>query len=164
MFVIISCLGTLNGLMMGCTRGFYSLAARKVGPQPDVYCEVSPKTNMATNSSVLGLLLCALWLAFFFGANLVDVKWFGKMSFDSSELPIITVYAMYIPMFVAFLIKQKDLGFFKRILMPALGVLGCLFMGYAAIISHGKAILSYLVVFAVIMAIGAFFAKEKKQL
>ncbi len=161
-FVIISCLGTLNGLMMGCTRGFYSLAARKVGPQPEVFSEVSPKTNMATNSSVLGLLLCVLWLTYFYGANLVDVKWFGKFSFDSSELPIITVYAMYIPMFIAFMIKQKDLGFFKRVLMPTLGVAGCLFMGYAAVVSHGKAILSYLVIFAVIMAIGAFFAREKK--
>ena len=90
------------------------------------------------------------------------MKWFGKFSFDSSELPIITVYAMYIPMFIAFMIKQKDLGFFKRVLMPTLGVAGCLFMGYAAVVSHGKAILSYLVIFAVIMAIGAFFAREKK--
>ena len=163
-FVIISCLGTLNGLMMGCTRGFYSLAARKVGPQPDVYCEVSPKTNMATNSSVLGLLLCALWLAYFYGANLVDVKWFGVLSFDSSELPIITVYAMYIPMFVAFMIKQKDLGFFKRVLMPVLGVLGCLFMVYAAIVSHKMAVVWYLVIFAAIMLLGVFFAKEKKTL
>ena len=92
------------------------------------------------------------------------MPWFGKLSFDSSELPIITVYAMYIPMFVAFLIKQKDLGFFKRVLMPLLGVLGCLFMGYAAIVSHGWAVAWYGVVFIVIMAIGAFFAKEKKQL
>ncbi len=47
-FVIISCLGTLNGLMMGCTRGFYSLAVRNVGPNPETYKEVSPRTNMAT--------------------------------------------------------------------------------------------------------------------
>ena len=67
-------------------------------------------------------------------------------------------------MFLAFLVKQKDLGFFKRILMPALGVAGCLFMVYAAIVSHGMAVAWYLVVFAVIMAIGGFFAKEKKQL
>ncbi len=161
-FVIISCLGTLNGLMMGCTRGFYSLAARRVGPDPEMYREVSPKTNMATNSSVLGVLLCAFWLVYFYGANLVETKWFGVFSFDSSELPIITVYAMYIPMFIAFLIKEKDLGFGKRILMPALGVLGCLFMVYAAIVSHQMAVVWYLVVFAVIMLVGAFFGKTKQ--
>ncbi len=161
-FVIISCLGTLNGLMMGCTRGFYSLAARKVGPKPDVYQEISPKTNMATNSAALGLLLSALWLAYFYGANLVEVPWFGVLSFDSSELPIITVYAMYVPMFIAFMVKQKDLGMVKRFVMPTLGVAGCLFMVYAAIVSHGVKVAWYLVLFAAIMAIGVFFAKEKK--
>ena len=160
-FVIISCLGTLNGLMMGCTRGFYSLAARNVGPAPESMKEVSPKTNMATNSSAIGLLLAMIWLAYFFGANLVEKSWFGIFSFDSSELPIITVYAMYIPMFLAFLIKEKDLGFFKRVLMPVLGIAGCLFMVYAAIVSHKMAVVWYLVVFAVIMIIGAFFAKDK---
>ena len=162
-FVIISCLGTLNGLMMGCTRGFYSLAARHVGPSPETYQEVSPKTNMATNSSVLGLLLCVLWLAYFFGANLVEKSWFGVLSFDSSELPIITVYALYIPMFIAFMAKQKDLGAFKRFVMPTLGVLGCLFMGYAAVVSHGMKVVWYLVIFVAIMLIGVFFAKEKKS-
>jgi APA family basic amino acid/polyamine antiporter len=67
-------------------------------------------------------------------------------------------------MFIAFLVKQKDLGFFKRILMPVLGVAGCLFMVYAAIVSHKMAVVWYLVVFAVIMGLGAFFAKEKKSL
>ena len=162
-FVIISCLGTLNGLMMGCTRGFYSLAARQAGPKPEIYREVSPSTNMATNSSVLGLLLCVVWLAYFFGANLVEKSWFGVVSFDSSELPIITVYAMYIPMFLAFMLKEKDLGVFKRIIMPLLGVLGCLFMVYAAIVSHKMAVVWYLVVFFVIMVIGAFFGKSKQM-
>lgn len=160
-FVIISCLGTLNGLMMGCTRGFYSLAARKVGPSPSTYIEVSPKTNMATNSSALGLLLSAAWLAYFFGANLVEKSWFGVLSFDSSELPIITVYAMYIPMFIAFMVKQKDVNWFNRFIMPILGVLGCLFMVYAAIVSHQMAVVWYLVIFAAIMLVGVFFGKKK---
>lgn len=160
-FIIISCLGTLNGLMMGCTRGFYSLAARNVGPSPSTYIEVSPKTNMATNSSALGLLLSAAWLAYFFGANLVEKSWFGPLSFDSSELPIITVYAMYIPMFIAFMVKEKDMNWFKRILMPILGVLGCLFMVYAAIVSHKMAVVWYLVLFAAIMIVGIFFGKKK---
>ncbi|HRX59495.1 MAG TPA: APC family permease [Eubacteriales bacterium] len=161
-FVIISCLGTLNGLMMGCTRGFYSLAARNVGPSPETYIEVSPKTNMATNSSALGLLLAGAWLAYFYGANLVETSWFGVLSFDSSELPIITVYAMYIPMFIMFMIKEKDLGWFKRLLMPALGVAGCLFMVYAAIVSHKMAVVWYLVIFVAIMIVGVFFGRTKK--
>ena len=69
-FVIISCLGTLNGLMVGCTRGLYSLAARNKGPLPEIFKQVDKVTNMPTNSSVFGLLLCAFWLLYFYGANL----------------------------------------------------------------------------------------------
>jgi len=65
-------------------------------------------------------------------------------------------------MFIAFMVKQKDLGTVKRFVMPTLGVLGCLFMVYAAIVSHGMKVAWYLVLFAAIMAIGVFFAKEKK--
>jgi APA family basic amino acid/polyamine antiporter len=159
-FVVISCLGTLNGLMMGCTRGFYALAAREQGPRPDIFKEVSPKTNMPTNASVLGLLLAGFWLMYFYGANLTE-PWFWKFCFDSSELPIITVYAMYIPMFISFISKEKDLSVFKRFIMPILALCGCLFMVYAAIVSHKMAVVFYLIVFAVVMAIGAFFRNKK---
>jgi len=52
--VVISCLGTLNGLMMGCVRGFYSLAARNMGPRPDIYQSIDEKTNMPANAAILG--------------------------------------------------------------------------------------------------------------
>src|SRR5690606_5873519 len=112
-FVVISCLGTLNGLMMGCTRGFYSLAARDMGPNPKVFKHVDTNTDMPTNSSIIGLLICAFWLLYFYGANLVKVPWFGPFSFDSSELPIVTIYAMYIPIFFMMMVKEKSLNFFK---------------------------------------------------
>ncbi|MEZ4628478.1 MAG: hypothetical protein R2912_10510 [Eubacteriales bacterium] len=151
-FVIISLMSTLNEYHDGLHARL--LFARRTQSQYSrkIYCEVSPKTNTwRPTRRVAVLLLCVVWLAYFYGANLVDVKWFGVLSFDSSELPIITVYAMLVPMFLAFLVKQKDLGFFKRILMPALGILGCLFMVYAAIVSHKMAVVWYLVVFVVIM-------------
>ena len=110
-FVVISCLGTLNGLMMGCTRGFYSLAARDMGPAPEVLKTIDSKTNMPTNSSIMGALLTAVWLLYFFGANLVPTPWFGPFSFDSSELPIVTIYAMYIPIFIMIMVKEKSLSF-----------------------------------------------------
>jgi APA family basic amino acid/polyamine antiporter len=59
------------------------------------------------------------------------------------------------------MVKEKDLNWFKRILMPILGVLGCLFMVYAAIVSHKMAVVWYLVIFAVIMIIGVFFGKTR---
>lgn len=160
-FVVISCLGTLNGLMLGCTRGFYALAARDLGPEPEVFKVIDKNTDMPTNSSILGLMLCGAWLLYFFGANLVPVPWFGPFSFDSSELPIVTLYAMYIPIFVMMMVKEASLNFFKRIIMPALAVCACIFMVVAACYSHGKAVIFYLIIFAVIMAIGMLVNSKK---
>lgn len=159
-FVIISCLGTLNGLMLGCTRGLYSLAARGEGPKPKVFSQVDEMTNMPTNSSIFGLLLCGIWLLFFYGANLTD-PWFGFFCFDSSELPIVTIYAMYIPIFLMMMKKEKDLSFFNRYLAPTVALAGCVFMIVAACFAHKMAVVAYLIVFAVVMVIGAAYSKKK---
>ena len=161
-FVVISCLGTLNGLMMGCVRGFYALAARNIGPRPDIYKEIDRKSNMPTNAAILGFLLSGIWLLYFFGAILAPDPWFGPFSFDSSELPIVTIYAMYIPMFIAIMIKEKSLSTFKRIIMPLLALCACVFMVIAAFYAHGMAVLFYLIIFVVIMLIGVPFSKHRR--
>lgn len=161
-FVVISCLGTLNGLMLGCTRGMYSIAVRNEGPRPDVFRQIDPITNMPTNSAIIGLLLCGMWLLYFFGANLTE-SWFGPVCFDSSELPIITIYAFYIPIFLMFMIREKEQHAVKRFVMPILGICGCLFMVYAAIAAHGQAVLWYLFVFAVIMLVGMLLRGKNRK-
>lgn len=159
-FVVISCLGTLNGLMLGCTRGIYALAARDMGPAPNVYKQVDKATNMPTNSAILGLLFCGIWLLYFYGSQLTE-SWFGFFNFDMTELPIVTIYAAYIPIFIMLIKNEKDLGVFKRFVAPILAICGCLFMIVAACFSHKMAVVWYLITFAGIMLIGVFFDKSK---
>lgn len=174
--IVISCLGTLNGLMVGATRGMYAIAARRQGPSPDMFGSVDKTTNMTTNSSIWGLFVCAVWLIYFYGANLTE-GWFGLFNFDSSELPIVTIYGMYIPIFIVWMKKEKELGFFKRFALPSLALLACVFMVFAAVYAHGitpflnaKAngafsfpVLFYLILFAVIMLIGWIFKNPKTK-
>jgi len=162
-FVAVSCMGTLNGLMLGCTRGMYSLSARNVGPSVKTMKSIDEQTNMPSNSSVVGLLLCALWLIYFYGSNLVAKPWFGPIKFDPTELPIITIYALYIPIFVFMMIKEKDLSAFKRFVLPILAIISSIMMMIASVVSHGINNLWYLLIFAIIMVIGAFFSKVKKN-
>ncbi len=161
-FVVVSCLGTLNGLMLGCTRGMYTLAARNVGPRPEIFKQVDKATNMPANSSIFGLLLCGFWLLYFYGANLTE-NWFGPLAFDSSELPIVTIYAAYIPIFFMLMKKEATLSPFKRYVMPTLAILGSVFMVVAAIFAHKMAVAWYLLLFAIIMTIGSFFSQPKKS-
>ena len=160
-FVVISCLGTLNGLMLGCTRGMYSLAARNRGPASKIFNHVDKTTNMPNNSSVCGLLLCAFWLLYFYGANLTE-SWFGPVVFDSSELPIVTIYALYIPIFMMIIKKEKEFNPFNRYVMPILSILGCIFMMVAAVFAHGIAVAWYLLIFALVMIWGSFYGKGIK--
>lgn len=160
-FVVISCLGTLNGLMLGCTRGMYALAVRHRGPAPAVFKQVDATTNMPTNSSVLGLLFCAFWLLYFYSAQLTT-PWLGPIRFDSSELPIVTLYALYLPIFFMAIRKEKDLAPAKRFVAFPLAMAGSLFMIVAAVFAHGINVAWYLLVFCVFMAVGWLFRKEKK--
>ncbi|MGN0486187.1 MAG: APC family permease [Acutalibacteraceae bacterium] len=181
-FVVISCIGTLNGLMLGNVRGLYSCAMHSDIPSLRFFRPVDPESNMPANSGIFSLLIASAWLLYFYGAVITTIEghapWFGKFSYDSSELPIVTTYAMYIPIFISMIRKEKDLGLLKGKIVPALAIVTSAFMVIAAIFAHGvypymeaKAegrfempVLFYLIMYAVIMGIGAaiLFSGEKK--
>lgn len=166
-FVIISCLGTMNGLMLGCCRGFYSISARNVGPKPGMFGELSKETNMPQSSSILGLLLCFVWLVqweFFFMNPTGKIPAFW--CWESDEVSIITLYAFYIPIFIAMMVKGKDLNVVKRFILPILGVACCCFMCFCAYDGYkaNGQIWSYLIVFAIIMFVGFLFSEDFKKI
>ena len=175
-FIVISCLGTLNGLMIACPRAVYSVAVRGHGPKPKTFASVDPETNMPANAGILALLFCGAWYFYFYGANLTSPI-FGVFSFDSSELPIITTYALYIPMFFFFIRKEGKKNVFRNTVMPILAIVSSLFMVFVAVYAHGIRpyrdaaangefafpVLFYLIVFVVIMAIGALFYRKNNR-
>lgn len=175
--IVVSCLGTLNGLMVAATRGMYAIACRNEGPRPELFKQIDKSTNMVTNSAVWGLLVSSFWLVYYYGANLTE-GWFGLFNFESSELPNVTIYAMYVPIFLMWMIKEKELGFVKRFMLPILAIISCGFMVFAAVYAHGITpyrqaaltgefscpVLFYLIVFAVIMGIGLLVRRPKNNL
>jgi APA family basic amino acid/polyamine antiporter len=175
--IVISCLGTLNGLMLASTRAMYAISARNQGPKPEVINEISPSTNMPYNSAIIGVLVCSLWLFYFYGANLM-APIFGVFSFDSSELPIITIYGFYIPVFIMFIKKHGKENKLKNVFLPILGIIASGFMVFAALYAHGISkylaakeagqgftfpVLFYLIVFVVVLLIGNFFYKKNRE-
>ena len=161
LFVALSCLGTLNGLMLASTRTMYALAARGRGPAPHVFAKVNAKTNMPIASSVIGLFMAAFWLVYFYGANVA--KWFGDYGFDPSELSIILLYGGYVPIYLMFMKNCKEFGPFKRFVIPTLAICGSLFMALAAAVSGKVKVLYFLIVVAVFLAIGWFVDRKNKK-
>ena len=161
--IVISCFGTLNGLMLATTRSVYSISARGNGIKPRMFKQIDAETNMPTNSAVMGVSLSMLWLLFFYGANLSPVAWFGKFAFDSSELPIITIYALYIPILIMMMKKEKGLNPINRFVFPTVCILLCIFMMYATVMSHKMGVVWYLIAFAAIMLLSIPFYKNKEK-
>ena len=161
LFIAISCFGTVNGLMLACCRGMYAVAARGEGPMPEVLGQVDAKTNMPNNSSIVGLLLIAVWFFYFYLANLAGT-WTGAFVFDSSELPIITIYLMYLPILIQWMRKEKDQNVLRRFILPILALCGSVFMVVASVFSHGMGCVWYLIVFAVVMLLGALLNRPRK--
>ncbi len=175
LFIAISCMGTMNGLMLACCRGMYALSARKQGPKPELFGQVDKQSNIPSNSAIIGLLLCAAWGLYFYLSNLAGT-WSSvtvfkgsvfesvPFLFDPTELPIITIYAMYIPIFIQWMRKSTDEGAVRRYVIPALAILGSCFMVYACLVGHKMGNFWYLIVFAVIMLIGVAFYKKNVKM
>ena len=159
-FIIISCLGTLNGVMLGTCRGLYSIAARNQGPAPAILSELDKKSNMPTISALIGFVISSVWmLQWEFG--LIRGQLPAIISFENDELPIITLYAFYVPIFVNMMIKNKDLPPVKRFVFPALSLGACAFMIYSAFAAYKIQAIYYLIVFTVIMLIGFLFYRDE---
>lgn len=160
--VVVSCVATCNGLSIANCRGFYALATRK--QISSRFAELDPYSNMPLTSSIAGLAMALFWLVHFYGSN-IETPWFPKtFCFDSSELPIITLYALYIPIFSLMMKREKEMSFSTRFVLPLCAIIGCLFMVVACFIVHWEKMPGYLCVFFVDLLIGFFvLRKHKKQ-
>ena len=118
---------------------------------------------MPIASFVSGLVFSVVWLFFLFGAQISETPLFSSFSFDSSEMPVVTIYAMYIPMFFVFIIKSRKDENIISLLVTAAGICACLFIMTCAIIAHGRDALDYFLAFTAIMLVGAIFQKNKQK-
>ena len=175
-FITISCLGTMNGLIMASSRGLYAVSVRGMGPKPEFFGDIDKQNNFSVKSAVFGMMAGGFWYAWTVfmwmgGPGLfAGVHNFEWLAWEPDEIGIICLYIMYIPMMIGLMVKAKDLGFFRRFVLPGLGLICCLFFAYSIWVGYGpKQCLGFLIFFAVVMFIGWLFrgpgygqAKKKK--
>ncbi|MCP3921222.1 MAG: amino acid permease [Desulfobacterales bacterium] len=155
-FVIISCLGTLNGLIMGCTRGMFSIASRGFGPAPDLFKVVNAKTNSTINSAIIGFVLSTAWLVVWYG------NFHGWWKFmDISELPIAFLYVIYIALYIWVIRTFDDLNPISRIIAPVLACSGSLFIIYGAV--QKSMFIQFLTISIIIFIVGFLLMNKKNR-
>ena len=156
-FIIISCLGTLNGIVTATGRLFYMLAINRKGPKQELLSQVDAVTNMPVNSMTLGLLFSGVWVLIFAGhLN-------GIFNFDVPGLTPIMFNGLSIPILFKMMIKETSLNWFNRFIAPLVAISGASFLIYAAIYSQGVSVLWFLGVCVVVIFVGLAIKRDRKD-
>lgn len=162
--MVISCLGASNGVVLCTMRGLYSLAVRGQGPKPEKVEQVDETTGMPLISCVVGIAVIFFWLfqvstLFFHGPlainDLGSPSWL--LAWEADEVCIITLYAVYIPIYLQIIFKEKEFNVLFRFILPVLALIASIFMCYCAYLAYGIQTIYYLIFFAIVIAIGMRF-------
>ena len=170
-FISVGCLGVMNGLIMGSSRGMYSVAARGMGPRPEFYGDIDKQNGFTIKSTIIGMMFAGFWYAWTASIWMYGPDFMGGLhnnmwiAWEPDEISIVNLYAMYIPMFIALIVKgDKNDGAFKRYILPVLGVLCCCFMVYCCWVGKGyQQVCGYLIFFAIVMFVGYLFKNSKAK-
>ncbi|CAG35648.1 APC family permease [Desulfotalea psychrophila] len=155
-FVVLSCLGTLNGLIMASSRGMYVVAYHGQGPKPKFFAAVNATYNSTLNSALVGFVISTFWLGVWYG-NFAG--WWGGF-LDISELPIAFLYVCYIAIYIWVIRAFDELGPLSRYLAPFCAGLGSLYIIWGA--SQKDFFSLFLVILAAIFAVG-FILKDEQS-
>lgn len=160
-FVVISVLGTLNGFILGFIRLPYSLALRNMVPMSDKLKKVNEVTHLPEYSAFAAFLITTVWqfINYFVQKNnLIPNS-------DVSEIPIVTIYALYIVLYVCVIklyfkgeVKNKFLG----LVIPSFAILGSLIIIVGGL--HNPMTFVYFGICLIIMGISLIFWNKNKDI
>ena len=137
LFVAVSCLGALNALAMGLVNANKS------------FHKNAPRSTFS-----LGVVTSSLWLLWVF-CNRENHG--GKLWFDSTELPVVTIYALYIPLFLNSFRRERRR--IKKALYTG-GIVSSVFVLVCGFIAHSGEVVSYLCILTSIMLAGSLLHKK----
>lgn len=156
-FIIISCLGTVNGLIMASSRISFQIASRGHGIFPSVVSKTWLKSKTPVVSSLIGLVITLTMLVIWF-SNFNPEILFAKF-IDISSLPIVLNYVLFSVLYVAAMLQFKELNFVKRFIIPSIALIGSSIVIYGGLIDEN--IFIYLIISFVIVLAGVPFYRNK---
>lgn len=124
-FVIISIMGTVNGLLMGLIRLPYSLAIRGMFPKSHKISKINKDGEIPLNSALVALFLIFFWILI----NYLTQKYSILPNSDISEISITINYVLYIFLYLKVFNMGRSgevKGVWRGFLNPILAILGSL--------------------------------------
>ena len=171
-FIMISCLGTVNGVSISCCRGMYTMSCRGQGIMPEKFSKLGKNQSVSFLSCVYGLCCMLLMLLVWYLA-FHSVWIFGYLQ-TMDEIICAIIYGVYITLYIYIIRKCSDVGIFSRYVMPILAIIGSLFFvicgtGVYQFIATGslesiKAFGVFMLLFALLMFPCIFFYNKDKYI
>lgn len=160
-FVVISVLGTVNGIVLGFIRMPYSLALRNMIPNSTwLKKEEEHLGQMPLHSAFFSYFLSLIWMAIHY----ISQKF--KMPGDVSEIAIGVSYLNYIILYIAIMRLAKEgrvKGKIKGYIIPAFAMMGS-FIILSGSITHPLFIYYFIVCLIIIASGGLHYFKNKKKI
>lgn len=159
-FVVISILGTVNGVVLGFIRMPYSLALRNMMPGSRIFSQEDEKLGgMPVKSAILAFVLSMIWMV------IHHISQKAGMRGDVSEIAICVSYLNYIILYVAVIRlarKGEIKSFYKGYIVPILATIGSLVI-LSGSITH-PLFVYYISICLIIMLAGYLYYRKNKDI
>jgi APA family basic amino acid/polyamine antiporter len=122
-FVVISVMGTVNGLIMGLTRMPYALAIRNMFPYSNKVSVINKRLGVPVISSIVTLVIVLFW----FAVHYITMKNNLLPNSDISEISITINYVGYIILYIQVFrygLAGEIKGFWRSKINPVFAILG----------------------------------------
>lgn len=160
LFIIISVLGTANGLLLATLRVPYQFYQLKSSRKFFHLGKINPRTQMPLNSAILAYLLVIFYLFLFYLTS--THPFFTSKKFDISAIPIAFIYIVNGALFIGLfpLIRKKIIpnNTIRHYLITFLALFGILVVLLGTMISNNG--MFYVLVSIAYMLFGTFFIKR----
>ncbi len=171
-FILVSCLGTVNGVSIGCCRGMYTMSCRGHGISPKNFSKLGKNESVSLLSCLYGYGCIILMLGVWYLA-MHNVWLFGHLG-AMDEIVCAIIYAVYITMYIYIMKNFKDLGVVKRFIMPCFAIIGSVFFAFCGtglyqliVYQETSSLIDFVVflgLFVILMLPSVFFYnKENKE-
>lgn len=159
-FVIISIMGTINGLTLGMIRLPHSLAKRNMFPNSEFVSKVNEKILMPVNSALVAFLISLVW----FIVHYITTKFGILPNSDISEISITMSYTLYIILYFK-VFQLGRIGEIKGIwsskINPILAIIGSLIILFGSMGNQLFWIYAGFCLLVIISAVLFWKSKEK---
>ena len=130
LFVVISVLGTFNGMIIGGSRMPYNLASHQMIPAYQKVARIHPKFNISISSVWISYIIAVIWLFLHY----LTQKYPALAGNDLSEIVVVTTYILYLILYVKVIlltkknhIKMKN-KIWQGYCVPILAIIGASFI------------------------------------